>query len=150
MPVEKDRGRAQAAAGPLPECVKRLLEPYFPGFDLAAIRVRAGLPWYVLMRADAYTDCDDIYFARGSYDTHSAGGIALIGHEIAHCLQYRRLGKWRFRALYISSWARGLGRYRSLGKAYAGNRFEVEARSLQHKIYGDLYNLFGEDDPCNE
>jgi hypothetical protein len=147
--MSRQRGGGAAAIDALPECVKNLLAPYFPGLDLGLIRLRAGLPWYVPMRADAYADSDCIYFARGKYDPHSAEGIALIGHEVAHCLQYRRFGKWRFRALYVSSWAVGLRRHLSLGKAYASNRFEREAALLQRKIYRDLYEVFGDDDPCS-
>lgn len=131
---------ARAAARELPAHIKALLAPYFPGLDLDAVRVLEGIPWYVAMDADAYTDRHLIYFKPGKYDTRTPQGIALIGHEITHCRQYRSYGTWRFRAAYSSCWARKLFEHRSWERAYFLNPFEVEARTMEERIYNDIIN----------
>jgi hypothetical protein len=131
----------------LPPHVKALLAPYFPGFDLDAVRVLEGIPWYVTMNADAYTDRTNIYFAPGKYDTETVAGIALIGHEIMHCVQYRERGTWSFRAAYSGCFARNFARHRSWNQAYLLNPFEEEARAVERRIYADLLNLTQNGEP---
>jgi hypothetical protein len=136
------RGRifraVKAKAQPLPAPVKKVLAPYFPHFDLEQIRVYEGIPWYVTMDADAYTDGNNIFFKPGKFDPESAEGIALIGHEIMHSLQFHTHGKWRFRARYLGNWGRQFKAYRSLNHAYFYNDFEIEARAMEQRIYCDL------------
>jgi hypothetical protein len=129
-----DGGGARA----LPGRAKKLLAPYFPELDLDRVRIKDGLPWYVVMRADAYTDRYLIYFARGKYDPDSLNGLALIAHELAHCAQYKKHGAWRFRLMYFWSWLVNLSRRASLSRAYLGNRFEVAARTVERMVYDDL------------
>lgn len=123
-----------------------MIAPYFPGLDLNSVRVHEGIPWYVTMDADAYTDRHHIYFAPGKYDPGTPEGIALIGHEVMHCWQYFRHGKWRFRAAYGGCWARKLVEHRSWNYAYFLNPFEVEARAMEQRIYADLLNRQREGD----
>jgi hypothetical protein len=124
----------------LPALVKCLLAPYFPGLDLEAIRIHEGIPWYVPKAAVAYTDCYQLYFAPSCYDPYSVAGLALLGHELTHSLQYQTWGKWRFRASYSCLWALGLLHYRSFEQAYGYNWFEVEARAMERRLYRDLVN----------
>ncbi len=123
----------------LPESAKKLLAPYFPGLDLDRISVQEGIPWYVPMKAVAYTDRHKIYFAPGSYDPYSIEGIALIGHEIIHMLQYAEHGTWRFRYCYAKAWVLAFGRTRSFNAAYCLNPFECAAREMEERIYRDLW-----------
>lgn len=125
----------------LPRHIVSLLNPYFPELDLSDIRIHTGIPWYVAMAADAYTDCHNIYFAPGKYDTETVSGIALIGHEVTHCWQYHRYGKWKFRGAYSERWARKFIEHRSWVDAYFHNPFEVEAREMERQIYFDLLKL---------
>ncbi len=124
----------------LPARVKELLAPCFPGLDLEAIRIHEGLPWYVPRAAAAYTDYYHLYFAPGRYDPYSVAGLALLGHELTHSLQYQTWGRWRFRAAYSCLWAFGLARYRSFEQTYRYNWFEVEARAMERRLYRDLVN----------
>jgi hypothetical protein len=124
----------------LPRNVKRLLSAYFPELDLDEIRIKQGIPWYVPMKADAFTDRNLIYFERGRYRPASLAGIALIAHELAHCAQYKRHGTWRFRIMYAREWLVELFRHSSFTKAYFENRFEVEARVMEDMVYDDLSN----------
>jgi len=130
---------------PLPEEVRRVLGPYFPTYDLSRVQVQEGIPWYVRMNPDAYTDWQTIYFAPGKYDPHSAAGIALIGHELMHCLQYAQRGKWRFRFAYLGCWLQQLARHRRLDQAYWLNPFEVEARAIERRIRFDVSRLVATD-----
>lgn len=127
----------------LPEHAIKLLAPFFPELDLKKIRVRAGIPWYVPMRADAYTNRHRIYFAPGKYDADSREGLALIAHELAHCAQYQTHGTWRFRLLYVSSWLAQLIQHRSFASAYLENRFEVDARVMAARVYDELSRRLG-------
>ena len=124
----------------LHENVKRLLAAYFPELDLDDIRIKQGIPWYVPMKVDAYTDRNLIYFERSKYRPESVAGIALIAHELAHCAQYKRHGTWRFRIMYAREWLAELLRHSSFNKAYLENRFEVEARVVEDMVYDDLSN----------
>jgi hypothetical protein len=125
----------------LPDHIKALLAPYFPELDLEGIRIREGIPWYVLMNAVAYADRDRIYFAPGRYDPDSLGGIAIIAHELTHCAQYKNHGVWRFRLLYVGSSLVEFWRHGSLYQAYVRNRFEVAAREVEEKVFADLCKL---------
>jgi len=127
----------------LPQNVKRLLVAYFPELDLDEIRIKEGIPWYVPMKVDAYTNCNRIYFERGRYRPESPAGIALIAHELAHCAQYERHGTWRFRIMYAWGWLVELFRHSSFTEAYLQNRFEVEARVMEDMVYDDLSNQLG-------
>lgn len=118
--------------------MQQILAPYFPDFELASVRVREGIPWYVLMDADGYTDRNVIYFKSGRYDPETVAGIALIGHEVAHCWQYHCHGAWSFRARYIASWLIELARTLSWTEAYLNICFEIEARKIEETIYRDL------------
>lgn len=124
----------------LPQNAKRLLAAYFPELDLDEICIKEGIPWYVPMRAYAYTDCNRIYFAYGKYNTESLAGITLIAHELAHCAQYKQHGTWRFRIMYVWRWLVELLRHSSFTEAYLQNRFEVAARVIEHMVYDDLSN----------
>ena len=127
----------------LPQNVKRVLVAYFPELDLDEIRIREGIPWYVPMRVDAYTDRGSIYFGRGKYRPGSPAGIALIAHELAHCAQYKHHGTWRFRFMYAWGWLVELLRHSSFNTAYFENRFEVAARVMEDMVYDDLSNQLG-------
>jgi len=133
----------------LPRYLRQILKPYFPGFDPGRVVVREGIPWYVLMDADGYTDRCTIYFKPGKYDPGSVEGIALIGHELAHCWQYHRHGTWGFRIRYLSSWLWHLLRTQSWTEAYLNISFEIEAREIEGLIYRDLLRcLPGSFPPC--
>ncbi len=132
------RGRSDNTE--LPRNVKRLLVAYFPELDLDKIRIKQGIPWYVPMKVDAYTNCNRIYFERGKYRPGSLAGIALIAHELAHCAQYKHHGAWRFRFMYAREWLVELLRHSSFNEAYLQNRFEVAARVIEDMVYDDLSN----------
>src|SRR5215208_947054 len=122
----------------LPVYIKKILAPYFPEIDLEDICICEPIPWYVPMKAMAYTNRNHIYFAPGCYDPDSLEGIAIIAHELSHCAQYKHYGTWRFRALYIGTWLSEFFRHRSFYKAYSQNRFEVAARVMEERVLVDL------------
>lgn len=128
----------QTKAHPLPAHVQELLAPYFPTLDLAQIRVHEGIPWYVTMDATAYTDGNNIFFKPGAFDPDSLAGIALIGHEVTHSVQFQTHGKWRFRTRYLTNWGRQYKEHRDFNHAYYYNEFEIEARAMEDRIYQDL------------
>ena len=80
----------------LPEEVVALLTPFFPELDLSRIRVCEGIPRYVVGDPVGYADRYRIYFAPGVYRVDTIEGLALIAHEVAHCLQYQRHGAVAF------------------------------------------------------
>ncbi len=131
----------KSEAASLPEHVKKILAPYFPDFDLDQIRIFHGIPFYVTMDAAAFTDGNNIFFKPGFFDPDSIAGIALIGHEVTHSVQFQSQGKWKFRASYLGKWGRMYKEHRSLNLAYYYNEFEVEAREVEQRIFDDLMNL---------
>jgi hypothetical protein len=132
--LRADKSKAES----LPDHVKAILAPYFPGFDLDQIRVYEGIPFYVTMDATAYTDGNNIFFKPGAFDPHSIEGIALIGHEVTHSVQFQQHGKWRFRARYLTNWSKQYTQHRNFNHAYYYNEFEIEARAMEDRIYSDL------------
>jgi predicted SprT family Zn-dependent metalloprotease len=129
---------------PLPEDVVALLTPFFPELDLSRIRVCEGIQRYVRggpAGPVGYADRYKIYFAPGVYHVDTIEGLALIAHEVAHCLQYQRHGAWRFRARYLAAYFKNRLRGMSHLKAYRSIPFEIEAREAEEQVYRALKTL---------
>lgn len=76
---------------PLSDSVRAELEPRF-GADFGAVRVHADAPAAALAEehgAQAFTVGRDIAFGAGRYAPETAGGRALLAHELAHVAQQR-------------------------------------------------------------
>jgi hypothetical protein len=125
----------------LPEDVVALLTPFFPGFDLSRIRICEGIPRYIIGGPLGYADRYRIYFAPGVYRVDTIEGLALIAHEVAHCVQYRRYGAWRFRARYLAAYFKNRLRGMNHLKAYRAIPFEIEAREAENQVYRALKTL---------
>ena len=89
-----DGGPASAPLGPtgggapLPAGVQQKMEGAF-GQDFSDVRVHQdGNAQKV--GAEAYAQGSNIHFAPGKYDPNSAGGQALLGHELTHVVQQRQ------------------------------------------------------------
>ncbi len=128
-------------AGVLPEEVVALLTPFFPGFDLSRIRVREGIPRYLFGDPIGYANRHKIYFAPGAYRVDTIEGLALIAHEVAHCLQYHRYGAWRFRARYLAAYFKNRLRGMNHLRAYRSIPFEIEAREVEAQVHRALKTL---------
>jgi predicted SprT family Zn-dependent metalloprotease len=129
---------------PLPDEVVALLTPFFPELDLSRIRICEGIPRYVRSGATSpvgYADRYKIYFAPGVYRVDTIEGLALIAHEVAHCLQYQRHGAWRFRARYLAAYFKNRLCGMSHLKAYRSIPFEIEAREAEEQVYRALKTL---------
>jgi YD repeat-containing protein len=75
---------------PLTDCEKCALAPYIPQVDLNDARIHTnGVPWYTPPKAVGITNHNDIYFRPGAYDSSTAEGLALLGHELVHVGQFR-------------------------------------------------------------
>ena len=126
----------------LPDEARRSLDPHFPDLDLAAVRVRIGLP--LLVRALAVISPAavvlgrTIYFDAEEYDAVTPRGLASIGHELVHVRQIAALGFPVFVLRY--SWAYLRGRFRGLSSeaAYRAIPFEVEAYSVERELRSAL------------
>ena len=121
------------AFGPkaLSRCTKNWLKPYFPDLDLDSINIHSGIPWYVPIDADGYTDGTDIYIKPGQYKPNSIDGQGLVGHELTHTRQYQQNGNWPFKLRYLWDSAKNLG----YGPEVP---FEKEAYDNGKSIRGDL------------
>ncbi len=127
--------------GALPEEVVALLTPFFPGFDLSRIRIREGIPRYLVGDPVGYANRYKIYFAPGAYRVDTIEGLALIAHEVAHCAQYRKHGAWRFRARYLAAYFKNRFSGMDHLKAYRSIPFEIEAREVEEQVYRALKTL---------
>ncbi|HJQ70065.1 MAG TPA: DUF4157 domain-containing protein [Blastocatellia bacterium] len=116
---------------PLPDNLKSVLTPHFPGHDLSQVVIHLSIPWYVRKFAKitpaAYTSGNNIHFAPGKYDPDSVNGIARIAHEITHAQQYNQYGKFRFRVKYLAHFFKGKKEHLSDDEAYYAIKFEKEA-----------------------
>lgn len=126
------------ATRPLPPEAMRLLQPFFPGFDLRRVCVREGIPRYVIGDPLGYTDRDTIYLQRGGYQPETIHGLALLAHEIAHCQQYDRYGTWRFRARYLGEYFKHRRRGMNHVAAYWNISFEAQARAVEDLVIETL------------
>jgi hypothetical protein len=131
----------------LPQHVRSKLASHFQGFDLDGIEIRHGIPRHVRMFAAvepvAYASGNILYFSDGAYDPRSERGIALIGHEVAHSMQYAESGKWRFRMKYLGHYVRNRMRGMAARESYESIPFEEEARRIQNRIQEDLLGISG-------
>lgn len=73
----------------LPEAFRAQAEGLFKA-DFSGVRVHIG-PQATAIGAYAFTHGHRIYFAPGRYNPHALPGRRLLGHELAHVVQQRRL-----------------------------------------------------------
>ena len=116
------------------------LQPYFIGEDLTTIRLFNGIPWYVPSKRErtGFTRGEQIFIANGYYHPDTASGLALLGHEIEHVVQMRRIGRIRFAVRYFGEYLRGLKSGMNPQDAYLGISFEKIAFGLQKRIFEEL------------
>ena len=140
--LKNSKGKRPGYPFHLPPDVQRLLAPHFPGFDLRKIRVHLTIPRHVRLFAvinpAAYTAGNHIHFAPGAYDDASIAGIALIAHEVTHCLQYRKYGRVPFQLLYLMHYLANKKRGMSDAQAYEAIPFEIEARQKEREVFDRL------------
>lgn len=82
-------GSSMAAGTPLPDSVRRFMEPRF-GADFSGVRIHGGEKAAVLSRklgAQAFTVGDHIFFGRDRFRPESSEGRELIAHELTHTIQ---------------------------------------------------------------
>jgi hypothetical protein len=105
---------------------RQVLRPYIHPADLEAAILHIGVvPFYLLRRFSGITRGNHIYFRPGAYDSTTAAGLALLGHELVHVGQYREGMNW---LTYLWSARRG----------YHNSAYEFEAFAVQNKIFKDL------------
>jgi hypothetical protein len=123
----------------LTDCEKILLSPYIPDIDLNNADLHDGtVPWYLGSGFDGITRGNDIYFRPGVYDSTSAAGIAVLGHELVHIGQYRDGMTW---LSYLLSTLNG----------YDNSKYEIPAYALQSQIEKDLTKAQTKGcDPCKK
>jgi hypothetical protein len=91
----------QADAGePVPAAVQDRLRPALgPGVDLARVHTDARADAFArAQEADAVTVGRDVYFRSGSFAPHTAPGLGLLAHELAHVAEGERPDAGRTRA----------------------------------------------------
>ena len=122
----------------LPTEAIRALQPFFPTFDLARIRLREGIPRYVIGEPLGYVEGSTIYLRKGVFQPETTDGLALLAHEIAHCQQYERLGTRRFLVRYVWAYCRNRLRGMNHDAAYRDIPFEIEARRIEDFVFETL------------
>lgn len=122
----------------LPPDAVRVLQPFFPGYDVRRVRVREGIPRYVIGEPLGYADRDNIYLQRGAYQPETIAGLALLAHEIAHCQQYDRHGAWQFRRRYLQAYFQNRRRGMNHATAYWHVPFEIQARVVEDLVFETL------------
>ena len=130
------------ALRPLPDEARRRLAPSFPDLDLAAVRIRVGLPRLVralaVVAPAAIVLGQTIYFAEDEYDVVTPRGLASIGHELVHVRQIGALGFPLFALRYAWAYLRGRLRGLSPEAAYLAIPFEAEAYALERALRAAL------------
>ena len=132
------RHRKPGPGGPIPGAARDRLQPFFPGFDLGAVRLHEGLPRYVGSRYRGYAAPGRIFLAGGARRLPDAEWLALLAHELVHVRQYRELGPWRFRWAYVREYLAGRARRLGHEAAYRNISFECAARELEARVRREL------------
>ena len=120
-----------------PEAVL-VLQPFFSSYDVRRVRVREGIPHYVIGEPLGYAARDTVYLQGGAYQPATIAGLALLAHEIAHCQQYDHYGVWRFRALYLQAYFKNRRRGMKHAAAYWNVPFEIQARAIEDLVFETL------------
>lgn len=87
--VEQLIAHHSAGGQPLPEMVRRTVEPRF-GADFSGVRVHADAAADQLnqtLQAQAFTTGPNIFFRRGAYAPGAQSGQQLLAHELTHVIQ---------------------------------------------------------------
>ncbi|WP_235566460.1 RHS repeat-associated core domain-containing protein [Lysobacter sp. Root667] len=131
----------------LTQCEFNFLANYFPTEVLSRIDVTTGLSakpnvgalvWNLTpdSHVHAQTYRYDVYVVKDVPNgidpaAQATYGVGLLGHEIVHTMQYRRLGVHDFYSIYLTDWATN-------GKGYDGIGLEREAFRIGDGIQNDL------------
>jgi hypothetical protein len=81
---------SQSQGAPLGIVQRALLDPFFPRMDLSDVRVHRDEPSDRAarsLRADAFSLGSHLFFRAGRFNTSTAAGLALLGHELSHTRQ---------------------------------------------------------------
>lgn len=129
----------------LPDEARRRLAPSFPDLDLAAVRIRVGLPRLVrafaVVAPAAIVLGRTVYFTADAYDDVTPRGLASIGHELVHLRQIGALGFPLFAFRYAWAYLRGRLRGMSPEAAYLAIPFEAEAYALERELRSALETI---------
>jgi RHS repeat-associated protein len=138
----------------LSECLKEFLGRFqadiYPNVDLSRVRINVdGIPWLIRTLATvdpiAFTYNYDIYFEEGAFQPGTAGGVALLMHELLHVQEFRSRGVKPFRNLYL---AESFRRWIAGGDPYWDNVFEQDADALQGLMEKYIGSAYGQKGPC--
>jgi hypothetical protein len=85
----RPQARILAGENPLPESVQARMEQTL-GEDFSSVKINQQSSEAAQMGAMAYTNGENVHFAPGMYNPHTASGQELIGHELTHVKQQRQ------------------------------------------------------------
>jgi RHS repeat-associated protein len=133
---------------PIPDCIKKILSPYFPGLNLDTVDLHKNVPLWPGVRGG--TLGNDVFIAIGEYDPNTIQGIGLIAHEVTHVQQFQTFGTGGFSALYGFDLLMSYYWDRDFDKAYWDVYFERKARDVARQVMEDLLRRYGgEGKPCS-
>ncbi|MBT7691915.1 MAG: DUF4157 domain-containing protein, partial [Gemmatimonadales bacterium] len=138
----------RSSGGSLPAGLNSKMSGWL-GSDFSGVRVHtdtAAQKACAAVNAEAFTLGNDVYFGKGFYNTSSAKGVALIGHELTHVAQNMGGAKTnspkevRRKAEIRRSELSGVAEIRrKQGYTIAGNdRHEKQAVSNERMIAGEI------------
>lgn len=120
-PALNHKALARAPKVSLPVDSERILSDFL-GFDVRGAELHAGgeaAEAARAMNAEAFTMGRHVFFGAGRFDPRSAGGLALIGHELTHVLQQASMGN---------------ADRRSVDRTAFG-AMEMEARGVEEQVF---------------
>ncbi len=134
---------------PVPDCVRRLLSPYFPRLNWNLVDLHTFVPMAPgITGMNAFTWNNDIYTSPSQYLPNITPGITLIAHELTHVQQFQTDGKQAFVGWYTFDFLLNYYFDRDWDKAYRNTLYEQQANEVETKVTGDLLLKFGLKDPC--
>jgi RHS repeat-associated protein len=133
---------------PVPDCVKKLLSPYFPRLNWDLVEVHNTVP--LGPGTHGFTWNSDVFITPSEYNPQTTVGISLIAHELTHVQQFQGRGTGTFLGWYGFDLFMNYYFDRNWDKAYRNVHYEKEADDVELKVTGHLLYKFGFKDPCPE
>ncbi len=154
--VEQQITSLQGGGSPLPDQVRRYMEPRF-GADFGQVRLHTDNQSAQLnhhLQAKAFTHGNDIYMGAGNYDPGSDAGKTLLAHELTHTIQQtgsvsRSLDKDKpqITSLENKAGAQRVQREFSFGHSLGGEENDIGSAEFMGGTNEDAPDIDGPEDP---
>jgi RHS repeat-associated protein len=124
----------------LSDCAKKVLQPYFPGFNLDHVVISPGLPGFTALtpgfEPSAITLNGTVFYQQGFF-SGDAQGLSYLGHELTHVGQE---SSGFLPPNYLRDYLKNLANGMNTLDAYQNIGAEKAATAMENRIFDDLFD----------